>query len=292
MIRPKFVVISPVRNEGKHLPHTIQSMVAQTLRPELWVIVNDGSADDTVAQIEVAAREHSWIKILHRKDRGFRKTGGGVIEAFNEALPLMQKLSWDVIVKLDCDLSFDARYFEQLVMKFAEDARLGIASGVYLEEHSTGWEPVVMPAYHAAGACKVVRRQCFEDIGGFVQNRGWDTVDEIRAIAKGWKTGHFADLEMKHWKPEGSGIGQWRTNIMLGEIFYLTGGDEVFFVAKVLRRFLRPPFIVAGFAMLLGYIKISLRGEARLVNAEEARIYRSLLWTRTANLLKQRLKFV
>ena len=93
-----------------------------------------------------------------------------------------------------------------------DDHRLGIASGVYLEMGVDGaWKEVVMPSYHAAGACKVLRRTCFEEIEGFIVAAGWDTVDEIRAMTLGWKTRHFIDLQMKHHKFEGSGIGTIRT---------------------------------------------------------------------------------
>ena len=83
-----------------------------------------------------------------------------------------------------------------------------------------------MPHYHAAGASKAVRRECFENIGGFITQRGWDTVDEIRARSRGWETTHFADLKMKHWKPEGTGMGLLRTSCMHGEIYYRTGGSR------------------------------------------------------------------
>ena len=103
-----------------------------------------------------------------------------------------------------------------------------------------------MPSYHAAGASKMVRRLCFEQIGGFVAARGWDTVDEIRAVAAGWRTGHCKELKMKHWKREGSGIGAIRTHFMHGEIYYRTGGSRTFFVLKVLHRSRAGPSSLAG----------------------------------------------
>jgi glycosyltransferase involved in cell wall biosynthesis len=274
-----YVIITPVRNEGRHLRQTIDSVVSQTLRPQKWVIVNDGSTDDTGKIIDAAAGRHPWIETVHRADRGFRKTGGGVIEAFNEGLRRVGGLSWEFIVKLDCDLVFGPDYFENLIGKFGADARLGIASGVYLEQRPKNgeWREIEMPAYHAAGACKVVRRECFGQIDGFIVDRGWDTVDEIKAMAKGWKTTHFRELQMKHLKPEGSGIGQWRTNVMLGEIYYLTGGSAVFFILKLAYRFLCRPVFVGGLAMLLGYSRMAARRQATLVSAEEARCYRALL---------------
>ena len=142
---------------------------------------------------------------------------------------LVRNEAYDFIVKFDCDLDFAPDYFERLLRRFQEDPKLGIASVVYLENRNGKWKQVKMPPYHAAGQTKVVRAKCFADIGGFVVSRGWDTVDEIRAHAMGWNTRHFEDLFFYHLKAEGSGIGFLRTNEMHGEIFYLTGGGQLFF---------------------------------------------------------------
>ena len=58
--------------------------VAQTLRPSKWIIVDDGSSDRTPQIVDAAAGEHDWIQVIHRADRGFRKPGTGVMEAFVE----------------------------------------------------------------------------------------------------------------------------------------------------------------------------------------------------------------
>ena len=71
----QYVVVTPARNEQENIAHTIRSMVAQTRRPLRWVIVDDGSTDQTRRIIDEAAREHSWISTLHRPDRGARKQG-------------------------------------------------------------------------------------------------------------------------------------------------------------------------------------------------------------------------
>ena len=137
------------------------------------------------------------------------------------------------IVKLDGDLSFGPEYFATLLGRFASDERLGIASGIYREMNDQGaWIPIKMPSYHAFGACKVVRRRCFENIGGFLTSPGWDTVDEIRAHTMGWETRHFADLETRHHKREGSAMGSLSTNAFHGEIYYVTGGGPLFLVLQ------------------------------------------------------------
>ena len=111
------------------MQRTINSMVAQTVRPADWIIVDDGSADDTYDIASRAAREHKWIRVHRRADRGERRVGGGVVEAFNDGLPLVELDDYEYVCKLDGDLEFGPTYFERLIEKFQGDQRLGTASG-------------------------------------------------------------------------------------------------------------------------------------------------------------------
>jgi len=277
----KYVVISPVKDEERHVEHTLRSMAQQTVKPVRWIIVDDGSRDQTPALIARYSENNDFIQVIKNPPGQARQPGSGVVRAFNVGYEAAKTLDYDFIVKLDCDLSFDADYFEKLLEQFAADPKLGIASGVYLEDvPARGWTVITMPEYHAAGASKVVRRACFEQIGGFVASRGWDTVDEIRAIAREWRTGHFPALQMKHWKPEGAGIGRWRTNIMHGEIYYLTGGGFMFFILKVLHRMRARPYLICGLGMFWGYVRSVLKRKDRLVTPQEARCYQKLLHDR------------
>src|SRR5689334_22426967 len=108
-----YVIISPVRNEARYLPKTIASVVSQSIRPRWWILVDDGSSDETRQIIDEAASRHAWIKAIHRLDRGCRRAGSGVMEAFYDGYSLVQGESWEFIVKLDGDLSFDSDYFER-----------------------------------------------------------------------------------------------------------------------------------------------------------------------------------
>jgi GT2 family glycosyltransferase len=201
-----------------------------------------------------------------------------VVRAFNRGYEAAAGLDYDFIVKLDCDLSFEPDYFEKLLTRMLAEPQLGIASGVYIEAaDGVTWKEIGMPSYHACGASKVIRRECFEQMGGFIAARGWDTVDEIRAMARGWRTTHFPELKMQHWKPEGTGIGSMRTNYMHGEIYYVTGGGPFFFFFKVLHRLAQRPFLIAGAALFWGYLRTMCSGKQRLVTREEAACYRALL---------------
>jgi hypothetical protein len=229
------------------------------------------------------AAKHSWI-VLHRlSSEHDRDPAAPVAQAFNTGLGLVPDQDFEFVVKLDCDVELSPDYFERMLHHFEEDPSLGIASGIYVEQAANGeWTPVPMPVYHACGASKVMRKACFNDIGsGFAVVRGWDTLDEIQAQVLGWKTRHFPDLVFQHLKPEGSGAGFLVTNIMHGEIYYLTGGGPLFLAFKVLHRICTGrPRVVGGLALAFGYLRFMILGKKRIVTPEQARYYRRLLTSR------------
>src|SRR5581483_6629803 len=49
---PSYAVVSPVRDEARDLACTAACLVDQTHRPQRWVVVDDGSTDDTRAIAE------------------------------------------------------------------------------------------------------------------------------------------------------------------------------------------------------------------------------------------------
>jgi glycosyltransferase involved in cell wall biosynthesis len=285
----RYVIVSPVKDEVPFVERTLASVAKQTVRPDQWVIVDDGSTDGTREILDNFAREHPWVRLTYRHPGALRQPGSRVIENFNIGFGLLRDDTFDFVVKLDCDLDLPPDYFEQLLHRFDEEPRLGIASGIYLERREGEWITVPMPAYHAAGALKMVRTTCFHEIGGFVASRGWDTVDEIKAQARGWRTTHFPELCVRHLKDEGSGVGFLQMSRMSGEIHYLTGGGILFFLAKFMHRLLfGRPVILGSLAMMVGYLRCFVTRREKLVDAREARFYRRLLNRRMVEPMIQR----
>ncbi len=278
---PVYVIVSPVKDEGPYIRRTLESVAAQTARPAQWLLVDDGSSDDTPAIIREFAGRFPWIRLAGTERGGKRMTGIAEVVAFNQGYRQIRDLDFHFIVKLDGDLVLEKDYFERLLARFGDDERLGIASGVYLENGRDGWQPVPMPDYHAAGASKVIRKKCFEEIGGFVEARGWDTVDEIRARFRGWNTRHFPELSFYHLRGEGSWMGCRNTQMMLGEVFYATCGSRPLFLVKLLHRAFRTrPWVAASAVMAWGYLKSWLQRKPLLVTPAEAKLYRRLQWDR------------
>jgi biofilm PGA synthesis N-glycosyltransferase PgaC len=260
MINIRYVVITPARNEAPYLRGTIDSMARQTIQPAQWLIVDDGSTDDTAAIIEDAARKHLWITLVRRRDRGFRKSGGGVVEAFYDGYAHVREPAWDFIVKLDADVTFEPDYFAVCFSKFASDATLGIAGGTILVK-GNGTVKVDSPGdppFHVRGATKIYRRSCWEQISPLVPAPGWDTIDEVRANMHGWTTRTFADVPMIQHRATGASDGEWRNWYKNGLANYVTGYHPLFMLAKCVKRaFRRPPVasLALGAGFCSGYLK-------------------------------------
>ena len=83
---------------------SIESVLGQTVRPSKWVIVDDGSTDETSKILEELASSHSWIEIVTRSNRGHRAVGPGVIDAFYAGFNTVDLKEFEFFCKLDLDL--------------------------------------------------------------------------------------------------------------------------------------------------------------------------------------------
>jgi|CXWL01.1.fsa_nt_gi glycosyltransferase involved in cell wall biosynthesis len=273
-----YVIISPVYNEEKYIEATVKSVIGQTLRPARWIIVDDGSIDRTQDILKVYTSKYSWIQVVRASPVKDKKWDRSEILPFHEGWQSVHHAEFDFVVKLDGDLDLPASYFDQMVMCFQEDERLGIASGVYLEKQKDQWRPVKMPPYHACGAAKMVRMKCYLEMGGFAHSQGWDTIDEIRAQYRGWRTRHFKEIRFYHLKGEGSTRGRVRNSFLHGQIYYLSGGGALFFCMKVFDRMIfYRPLLLSGIGLARGYLDLWAKGTPRLVSDAEASFYRRLL---------------
>lgn len=250
----KYVVITPVRDEEAHLASTIESMIHQTVLPIEWVIVDDGSKDKTGEIIDHYAGSYPWIRAVHRKDRGFRKAGGGVVDAFNDGYQALARTDWEFIAKFDGDLTFETDYFEKCFDEFDRDPRLGVGGGTifYLVDGFKRFEEA--PAFHVRGATKIYRKLCWDDIGGFWPAPGWDTIDEVKANRLGWASRSFPHLHLRHHRGTGLADGVWSSLIKYGRANYICGYHPLFMVSKCIARLTQKPFVIGSFGLMCGYV--------------------------------------
>ena len=250
----RYTIITPVRDEEEHIAKTIQSVLSQTIRPIEWIIVNDGSSDNTGRIIDEYATQHSWIKTIHRENRGFRKAGGGVIEAFYDGYHSLELMDYDFIVKLDGDLSFENDYFEQCFEYFKRNPKLGISGGMLY--HMINGQMVLEKKhiFHVRGATKIYRKKCWDDIGGLLRAPGWDTLDEVKANMLGWESKSLSEIRVIHHRYTGKADGTWRDSFKNGRANYISGYHPIFMLLKCLRMTLRRPYLLGSTALFCGFI--------------------------------------
>lgn len=240
-------------------------MTAQTARPAQWIIVDDGSTDDTVDIVRTHIAGYTWIRLIQRPDRGFRQRGGGVIEAFNAGYVALTITDYHFIVKLDGDVSFAPDYFERLLAQFALQPRLGIAGGTCYVQDGEAWKPEEADPTHVRGATKMYRRACFEDIGGLVVHLGWDGVDEWQARTRGWQVQGFPNIPIYHHRATGSaGGGLVKGSIEHGRAAYYMGYHPLFMLARGIRRMADRPPVLKGLGLLWGYFSDWLHRRERV----------------------------
>jgi poly-beta-1,6-N-acetyl-D-glucosamine synthase len=200
-----YVLISPCRNEARHMRRTLDSVVAQSLPPALWVVVDDGSTDETPAILADYAARHDWIRIVPKPDRGHRAVGPGVIEAFYAGLDTVDLARFPYLCKLDLDLDLPPRYFETLIARMEADPRIGTCSGKPYVRRSGQLVSERRGDEMSVGMTKFYRRECFDEIGGFVREVMWDAIDCHKARQLGWIAVSWddADLRFEHLRPMG-----------------------------------------------------------------------------------------
>ncbi len=271
-----YVIISPARDEAKHIEKTITSVIAQTIRPSRWIIVDDGSSDGTREIVERYARCTDFITLVCNSNRGYRSPGAGVVEAFEVGYVALSGETWEYLVKLDADLSFDPHYFENIFAIFDRDARLGIAGGAVctFEGGLVRVDAPQDPPFHVRGATKIYRRACWQQIAPLIPAPGWDTVDEMRANMHGWTTRTFPDLKLIQHKRTGAATGHWRDAYKNGRANFVAGYHPLFMLAKCARRLAFRPILIHCIALFAGYFSGYLSRSPRMVDSTTIRFVR------------------
>ena len=285
---PRVVIISPCRDEQATLPRTIAALERQTRRPDLWVVVDDGSHDATPAILAEAAKRLPWLRVIHRTDRGFRKLGSGVIDAFYEGLESVDS-DYDFVAKLDVDLDLPPRYIERLLVEFERDPKLAAASGKVYREENGGLVSEFIIDEMVAGQFKFYRREAFERIGGFVRGLMWDGIDFHRARMLGYRTASIddPDLRILHLRLMGSSDRSiYRGRLRWGEGQWFMGAAFPYVVASGVFRMRENPLVIGGLLIITGYLLAALRGTARYDDLAFRRDLRAWQYRRLGLLLR------
>jgi glycosyltransferase involved in cell wall biosynthesis len=283
----KYVIITPAKNEEKFIHFILESVCKQTLLPSEWIIVDDSSADNTVAIVEKYSATHNWIKLIKKTNYKEERSGGSkVVRAFKTGFNEITAKDYDFIVKLDSDLELPYDYFEKVLEAFCTDTKIGICGGRILNIYPDSTSKLEKVAsYHIRGAFKAYRKQCFEEIGGLREVYNWDGVDEMLAMYYGWKT-KTLDLLVRHLRPTSSLINRGiRSHFKAGKEYYKEGYD--FFLASIkasVYSIKKKPRFLSGASFLLGFIFAFLKNESKYFDKEINSFCKSIQYDRVLNL--------
>ncbi|TVQ30763.1 MAG: glycosyltransferase [Phycisphaeraceae bacterium] len=279
----RYVLISPCRDEARFMKRTLDSVIVQSQAPGLWVIVDDGSSDESPAILAEYAAKHPWIRIVRREDRGGRAVGPGVIEAFYAGLDTVDLSEFDYLCKLDLDLDLPERYFEALMDRMEAEPRLGSCSGKPYYPHPETGELISEGCGDemSMGMSKFYRVSCFEQIGGFVHQVMWDGIDCHRCRMAGWLAQSWDEEELRfiHLRPMGSSQQSiWTGRMRHGYGQWFMGTGFVYMTASALTRMMKRPFVLGGAAMWWGYVRSMALRLPRYEDREFRRFLRRYQW--------------
>ena len=276
----RYLLISPCRDEAQYLRRTLDSVAAQSVQPALWVVVDDGSSDETPAILEEYVRRLPYLRVVRRTDRGSRQVGPGVVAAFYAGLETVRLKDFDYLCKLDMDLDLPVRYFELLMRRMESDPRIGTSSGKpwFVHPRSGALEPEVCGDEMSVGMTKFYRVACFREIGGFVRQVMWDGIDCHRARMLGWIAESVDDepLRFVHLRPQGaSQKGIWTGRLRKGFGQYFMGTSPLYYLVVVIYHLPAYPALIGSAAMLWGYFRSWLKRLPRYDDLEFRRFLRS-----------------
>jgi biofilm PGA synthesis N-glycosyltransferase PgaC len=285
-----YVLITPARNEAAFIELTIKSVINQTVLPAKWVIVSDGSTDGTDDIVRKYIVEYPWIKLVRMPERTERNFAGKVY-AFNAGFVKVMDLKYDIIGSLDADISFENEYFSFLLSKFAENPRLGVG-GTPFREGSHQYDYRFTSIEHVSGACQLFRRECFEQVGGYIPIKGggidWTAVTTARM--KGWQTRSFPEKVCVHHRIMGTSRGSvLSSRFRFGKQDYFLGGHPLWEVFRCLYQMKTKPYILGGLFLFTGYFWAFLRGEKRPISRELVEFRRKEQMCRLKNLFRSTL---
>ncbi len=280
-------LMTAARNEEALVENTIRSVVAQTALPSRWIIVSDGSTDQTDSIVQKYAAQHDWIQLLrmpeHREHQFAAK-----VHCLRAAWEKLQSLPLDVIGNLDADITFEADYMAFLLDKLAGDPRLGVVGTRFVENNRQVYDYKFMNAEHVSGGFQIFRRACFEEIGGYIPMRsgGEDWAAVTSARMKGWRTQSYTEKLYLHHRPMGSsGRPAWSIQLRQGERDYLTGGHPLWQLSRSAYQISRKPYVVGGLCLLLGFAWAWVRRLERPVSKELMHFHRAEQMARLRKIL-------
>lgn len=263
-----YALVTAARNEEAYIEKTIKSLIVQTILPERWVIVSDGSTDRTDDIVREYMKKNDFISLICRQG-DIKPNFGSQVRAINTGLETLKTAAYAFIGNLDADVSFDSTYYERVLNRFIQNPKLGLAGGFIYERQQEDFLSREFNSVNSvAHAVQLFRRECFESTGGYIAlpYGGPDWVAEVTARMRGWEVAAFPELKVYHHKQGSKARGVMKDSFRQGLMDYSVGSHPLFELGKCLKRAKRNP--CEFFSRITGFILAYCRLEKRSVSSE------------------------
>ena len=273
-----YILITPIQNESENLPKLKDTIINQTIKPLIWVIVDSGSTDNSYQLAKELFKDYEWVHIIKQK-RFFEKGYGykNFAEAINEGysyaknLCIKKQIYYSFIGKTDATPILNKDYFEILLEEMKEDNRLAITCG-FQKLHYKNQKIYITPLYKIPltgfNDIRLYRKEFFEEIGGYPLAPSPDGILLIKAKNKGWKVKVVRDAYFVKPRLGGSKIGIWEGCKLMGKGMYILGYHPLLMLLNVLYNSIRFPPHYQLLPMIWGYFLGTIQHEKKIEDNE------------------------
>lgn len=271
-----YILVTPARNEESNLPDVIETVIKQTIKPKLWVIVDDGSTDETASIIERFEDGHNWITHIklppHPRDITFHYSY--VCKAgFDYAIKycLDNCIDYEYIALLDADTLLEERYIGKIINEFDKDEELGIASGgvYYIKNEKLQLEKSIENLPRGTG--RLWRKKCFLETGGYLIEPSPDALSNVKAVLNDWKIRQFKDIVQIQKRKTASAEGLWSGYKTKGLLSHYRNEHPLLVLLNTVYFTSKRPYY-PGMAFISGYLT-SLVKRKEKIDDEEIKNY-------------------
>lgn len=289
----KFIIIIPAKNEEVNIEKTLVSVIHQSKKPELCLVIDDASADSTAKIVHKFGSQHPFIECYTKngKDKSYQ-LGGKVVKAFlfGKELIDQRNIAYDYIIKMDADIRFEPDFLKKIEQRLIKEKH-GIVSGTPYQIIGNTKKYITSPTWHTNGDFKIYNKKFLNETNGLTPNLGWDCADNIAAMENGWETIAFRDIFYEQQRPIGR-YSPFEGRIRQGRGAYVLRYSPGYIWLKLIQDLFKKPFVIGAIYQFYGYLRCHYHKEERTVTISQGRILRQLLWQSFFERVKNRKFFI
>lgn len=283
-----YILITPIKNEAKVLPKLIESIKSQTIRPVIWIIVDDNSNDSTNRIIKRAEEKEKWIRVIRldeQHDRGFGNHFAHICKiGFDFAIQHCNKynIHYDYLAKCDADIFIGNDVIEKLLNKFIENPGIGIAGPIALNSkeisdnfHENAFCDLRKNQLDPTDGLRMYRKACYDEIGGYPITKVSPDLVIAKARIRGWNAKAFNDITIIKLRETGTSVGTWNSSKFKGFRKYYLNYNFLLVILACIYPYIFRKHDYSGLGMFYGYICCLVRREERITDSEIKHYYRN-----------------